>query len=111
LRIAIVGSREYKDLPKVVSYVVALPPDTIVVSGGARGVDQAAEHAAHTHGLDCIICLADWELHGKKAGYLRNIDIVNNADKLVAFWDGKSKGTQHSINLAKSKGIPVEIYQ
>lgn len=110
MKIAIVGSREYKDLPKVVSYVIALPPDTIIVSGGARGVDQAAEHAAGCAGLQKIIYPADWSKYGKKAGYLRNIDIVNAADKLVAFWDGKSKGTQHSINLAKAKGIPVEVY-
>jgi hypothetical protein len=111
MNIAIVGSRKYSNLPKVSSYVRSLPPGTVVVSGGAQGVDRAAEFAALSVGLGTIIFLPNWEKYGKKAGFLRNMDIVKQADKLVAFWDGESKGTLHSINLAKEKGISVEIYQ
>lgn len=110
MRVAIVGSRTYTKLTEVYSYIKCLPPDTIIVSGGARGVDTAAEHAARQFRLAVQVFLPDWTTHGKKAGFIRNAQIVNNSDKLVAFWDGESKGTLHSILLAQQKGIPVVIY-
>jgi hypothetical protein len=48
--------------------------------------------------------LAEWNKFGKSAGYRRNVTIVEHSDIIVAFWDGKSKGTQHTINIAKEKG-------
>lgn len=111
MNIAIVGSRGYVHLNKVATYVAALPPETCIVSGGAAGVDLAAEQAARSRGLSVQLFLPDWKQYGKKAGPIRNQQIVDQAEKLVAFWDGTSKGTQHSINLARKKGIPVEIYE
>lgn len=110
MKVAIVGSREYGQIYKVQEYVCSLPPDTVIVSGGARGVDHMAEFAALATGKAVQIFKPDWNKHGKKAGYLRNIDIVNAADRVVAFWDGVSKGTQHSITLAKKNGKPVEVH-
>lgn len=107
--IAIVGSREYSQLDKVRDYVDALSVDDHVISGGARGVDSAAVTAAKRRGLKSTVYHAEWDRYGRSAGFKRNILIVNDADKLVAFWDGKSRGTQHSIDLATKKGIPVEI--
>jgi hypothetical protein len=51
-----------------------------------------------------------WDVYGKSAGYRRNADIVKAADRIVAFWDGKSSGTKHTIKLAKQAGKPVEIH-
>jgi len=110
MRVAIVGSRNYPCTFEVVKYVMRLPTNTTVISGGARGVDSIAESIARILGLQTLIFLPDWEKHGKKAGFLRNIEIVKNSDRLVAFWDGESKGTLHSINLAKQSGIPVTIF-
>lgn len=110
-KVAIVGSRNFRPLDKVREYVRLLPSYTTIVSGGARGVDSAAEMEARVQGMEVIVFLPDWNKHGKKAGFLRNIDIVNAADRVVAFWDGESKGTQHSINLAKKAGKPVEVIQ
>ncbi len=108
-RIAIVGSRGFRALAAVRSYVAALPAETIIVTGGAKGVDKAAEEAARAHGLEVIVHLPEWHIYGPKAGPIRNARIVRDADKLVAFWDGESHGTRNSIELARTKGIPVEV--
>jgi predicted Rossmann fold nucleotide-binding protein DprA/Smf involved in DNA uptake len=110
IRVAIVGSRDYPDLDAVKCFVEKLPPDSVVISGGARGVDRIAETYARQRGLKVIVFPADWDRHGKRAGVIRNFDIVNASDIIVAFWDGKSKGTQHTINIAKQQGKQVVIY-
>jgi len=104
MRIAIVGSRKYPDLERVAAYVGTLLSTDVVVSGGAAGVDQAAAGAARSCGLDVVEHLPDWQRLGKAAGMIRNKTIVNDADSVVAFWDGHSKGTQHTITLARRAG-------
>jgi nucleoside 2-deoxyribosyltransferase len=81
----------------------------VVVSGGARGVDLEAEGAARARGLAVQIFPADWDKYGKRAGFLRNQQIVDAADTVVAFHDGVSRGTLHTIGLAKAAGKPVRI--
>lgn len=109
MRIAIVGSRDYPDLDAVAAYVNDLPEGTTVVSGGARGVDQVAVMTASLRNLPVDVYKADWDRYGKSAGYRRNIDIVANADKLVAFQHNASRGTQHSIDLAVKARIPTVV--
>lgn len=109
MRMAIVGSRDFKRLDKVRQFVNHLDYDVVVISGGAHGVDRAAEEAAFDKGLRIMIFRAQWNAFGKQAGFVRNREIVDHADELVAFWDGKSKGTAHSIKLARQKGIPVLV--
>jgi len=108
-RIAIVGSRSYADLAGVVDYVNALPNDAEVISGGARGVDSTAERAAISRGLKVTSIRAEWEKFGKAAGFIRNSTIVDSCDRVVAFWDGKSRGTLDTITKAKIASKPVEI--
>ena len=109
MRVAIVGSRNYPRPEKVAEYVRNLPKDTCVISGGAAGVDTWAENAAKFHHLDTLIFRARWDLHGRAAGMIRNQDIVDTAERLVAFWDGASRGTADSIARAHARGIPVEV--
>lgn len=109
MNIAIVGSREYKHTLAIRSYMELLPKDTVIISGGARGVDQIAAYEAGRLGLGLSVYEADWDKHGKKAGFLRNRQIVEAADEVVAFWDGLSKGTQHTINLTKIAKKPLTI--
>ena len=109
MKIGIVGSREFPDMNMVKEFVRSLPPGTTVVSGGARGVDQIAEMEAKACGLATIIFPAYWQRDGKAAGFIRNKLIVEAADRVVAFWDESSRGTLHSINLAKAAGKPVEV--
>lgn len=109
MHIAIVGSRGYMRLDVVRDYISKLPEDTVIVSGGARGVDTAAEDAARARGLQTLIFPAEWSKYGKSAGFKRNQLIVDASQKLVAFWDGSSRGTKSSIDLAYKKGIEVEV--
>lgn len=109
MKIAIVGSRDFAHLAYVDDYVRDLPPETVIVSGGARGVDRRAEHAARLRGLAVDVHHADWGANGKGAGMIRNYIIVRECDRLVAFWDGVSRGTEHSINLAITAGKPVVV--
>lgn len=109
MRIAIVGSRQFAQLERVHAYVAALPADTTVVTGGALGVDQAAEAAARARGLSLLIFLPEWKRYGKRAGLVRNDQIVEASEKVVAFWDGVSRGTKYTIDLARKKGIEVEV--
>lgn len=90
--------------------------DTIV-SGGARGGDKIGAEIAHKWGLKLIEHAPDWDGLGKKAGFVRNELIIRDADVILAFWgvDPKtgelSKGTQHSIGLAKkARKTTIIIY-
>lgn len=111
MRVAIVGSREYSDINAIVEYINSLPEDTIVVTGGARGVDQIAEAAARKRGLKVAIHLADWDTFGKAAGQIRNQKVVDDCDKLVAFWDGTSPGTKGAISLASKAGKLDKVFR
>lgn len=111
MRIAIVGSRDYRNLRAVIEYVHQLPPDTVVISGGARGVDTTAVEAAKACGLKVEEYPALWNRYGKSAGFKRNYNIVDNADKVIAFWNGISRGTQHTISIARLAGKPVEVIE
>lgn len=116
-RVAIVGSRDWADPCRVRAYVVALPVGTTVISGTEpnrnplhdRGVDQVAIRAARARGLDTVVFSADWDRHGNAAGPIRNRDIAANCTRLVAFWDGVSRGTDNVVRQARNLGRPVEI--
>lgn len=114
MKIAVVGSREFKDsdlIEHVLHNKTKCASDYYtIVSGGARGVDTLAEKFADEYGITKKIFLPDWDRYGKKAGFLRNILIINEADKVIAFWDGKSAGTKNSIDLAIKQGKPLDIY-
>lgn len=108
-KVAIVGSRNYPRLDLVRQYVASLAEDTVVVSGGARGVDETAEQAARERGLQVESRPANWE-HGKLAGFRRNSEIVAAADEVVAFWHAQSRGTFDTITKARKTGKPVLIF-
>lgn len=109
MKIAIVGSREYASPHEVTNFVASLPDDAVVVSGGARGVDTWAEQAARMRGLAVEVHRANWKDYGKRAGFVRNYTIVKSADRVVAFWDGESRGTAHSIRIAREMGKDVLV--
>jgi YspA, cpYpsA-related SLOG family len=110
MKIAIVGSRAYPNEAQVRAYVRSLPADTVIVSGGARGVDRWAEDEARRCGMAVRIFPADWKQYGTQAGFIRNRDIIAAADKVVAFHYRASRGTAHSILLARAAGKPVEVW-
>lgn len=109
MKYAIVGSRtfnDYKLLEKILDNIIK--SDDCIVSGGANGADKLAAKYARERNLELIEIFPDWSI-GKHAGPLRNQDIVNKCDKLIAFWDGQSKGTKNSIDLAQKSGKLLRI--
>lgn len=110
MTIAIVGSRNYPDLGAVRKFVHSLPLSVIVVTGGASGVDSAAEAAARERGIEVRVFRPDWEQFGRSAGIIRNRHIVSVAEMVVVFWDGKSRGTKYTIDLARRLGRRVLVF-
>lgn len=111
-KIAVVGSRKFKNfnLMKSVLDIILLKGNLgQIISGGAYGADTLAERYAKENGITIIIYLADWKRYGKGAGYIRNLKIVEACEYLIAFPMGGSKGTYHSIHLAKKLGKKVLV--
>lgn len=77
----------------------------IIISGTAYGADKLGEKYAKEKGYKIKRFPADWNKLGKSAGYIRNKEMAENADALIAFWDSKSRGTAHMINIAKDKKL------
>jgi hypothetical protein len=112
MRVAIVGSRDYPCMDRVAAAVRAFNPGDVLVSGGARGVDHEAEMVARARNLTVFIHRVtneEWNRLGKKAGPLRNERLVADCDRLIAFWDGKSRGTRNAIDHAKKMGKPYRV--
>lgn len=80
-----------------------------VICGEARGADKLGKRYAKERGYNVISFPAEWDKYGKSAGYHRNQEMAENADALVAFWDGSSKGTANMIEIMKKKGKPVRV--
>ncbi len=82
-----------------------------IVSGHARGADKLGEQYAREYSYFCYVMPADWDKHGKRAGYLRNASMAKEADALIAFWDGQSRGTYHMIELAKKENLKIKVVE
>lgn len=114
-RIIVAGSRSIQSKEIIFQKQDALFSNKVkqeeiqIVSGGARGVDRIGEEYAATRGFECKIFPADWNNLGKRAGYVRNCRMAENADALVAFWDGRSPGTKHMIQIARSHNLDIRI--
>jgi len=80
-----------------------------IVCGKAKGADSLGELYANENGLPLHEFPANWNMHGKAAGPIRNEEMGNFGDALVAFWDGKSRGTKHMIDYMKGLGKPVRV--
>ena len=112
MKLAVVGSRSFNDydlLKDKLDKLNSRKKIRMIVSGGAAGADRLAERWANENDIEAEVFFPDWEKYGKRAGFLRNEQIIDSADAVIAFWDGQSRGTQHSINLAKTKGISVHV--
>ena len=114
IKLAIVGSRTFNDYNLLERHIndIAKSFNIIkIISGGANGADKLGEKYANKHEIPTSILNPDWEKYGRGACFIRNKNIVNSSDKVVAFWDGKSKGTQNSINLAEKQNKLIQIVE
>ena len=106
MKLAIIGSRTCPPI-NIEAYLKYIP-DTIV-SGGAKGADTYAREFAHEHNLELIEFLPDYNKYGRSSPLVRNKLIVDECDCLIAFWDGKSRGTKYTIDYAIKQGKPIKI--
>jgi len=114
VKIVIFGSRNfdnYELLKKVCDRIIKkLKPDTVtIISGTARGADTLGERYANERGYDLERYPAEWDRYGKSAGYRRNEKMAKIADVGIGFWDGRSKGTKHMIDIMKKLNKKVYI--
>ena len=119
-KIIIAGGRNFKDYVKFCEvcdkYITALmhnlkiiEEDIEIVSGAAKGVDSMAIMYARQYGYKIKEFPADWDTHGKSAGYIRNKQMADYADALIAFWDGVSRGTANMIEVMHKLGKPARV--
>jgi hypothetical protein len=103
------GFDNYKTLKEICDVILQEKNEVQIISGTAKGADKLGERYAQEKGYKLIKVPADWGNHGKSAGYKRNEEMAKIADGLIAFWDGKSKGTRHMINLAKKYNLQIKV--
>ena len=112
-RVIVAGGRDFGDyqlLRKTLDNLLCNITEEIVVGcGHAKGADTLGEQYAKERGYAVNYYPANWKLYGKRAGFLRNEQMAQNADALVAFWDGESRGTKHMIDLAKQYNLKIRI--
>ncbi len=106
MKLAVIGSRNLTNIEpdRYISEKV-----NEIVSGGAKGVDACAAEYAKRNGLKLTVFLPQYDLYGKAAPIIRNKQIVDYADKTIAFWDGHSKGMLSVIKYAEKVGKPCEV--
>lgn len=110
MKLAIVGSRTFDNKDLLSKYIkILFTYPLVIISGGARGADKLGEAWALNEGIPTKIFYPNWNELGKKAGFVRNKQIVDACDMVLAFWDGKSKGTEHTIKLAREAKLPTFI--
>ena len=110
MKVLVCGSRSWIYQGVMYRRLRQLPPGSTIISGGARGADELAEWLAPALGFTSKVYPADWETFGKRAGYIRNVQMLEqDPDLVIAFWDGESRGTAHTIREAEKRGIPVEV--
>lgn len=112
MKVIIAGGRDFKDYSVLRDYcdkILSRQDKIEIVSGNAKGADKLGERYALEKGFLLKILPADWDKYGKKAGYMRNVDMADYADGLIAFWNGTSKGTKHMIETAESKKLKIRI--
>lgn len=117
MTILVTGSREWKDsefIKRVLSEYVNYDThrDITLIHGGARGVDTMCDIFARRWGWKVVEMKADWDSHGKAAGAIRNNAMLDlQPDVVLAFWDGRSRGTEQCFNEANRRGLKVVVYE
>jgi hypothetical protein len=115
-KLIVAGGRDFNNYDQMCDALMELaddpellgPYEVSIVSGMARGADALAAHFARTNSIKLYPMPADWNT-GKGAGYARNVDMSRFADGLLAFWDGKSRGTRHMIDTMRNAGKFVHV--
>ena len=117
MKVIITGSRSFEDdqlkairwIRSSIRRLTKIGPITEVVSGKTLGIDLLGEKWAEQRNIPVAWFSADWDKHGKSAKPIRNQEMTNYADALIAIWDGKSKDTTDMVNKAMKQGLVVVL--
>ena len=118
MKLCIIGSRSIDKAELVFPAIEKFIKDhttgkVTIISGGAKGVDQLSKKYAETNKIDFVeflpYHLLDKVSFSSKYFFIRNKQMIDNADKVLVFWDGKSKGTEYGIKYSQKLGIPVMV--
>lgn len=110
MKVIIAGSRSFADYPRLKSVMAPIAAQVEeVVCGEARGADSLGRKWAEENNIPVKSFPAKWDKYGKSAGYIRNRQMGDYADYLIAFWDGKSRGTKNMIEYMQSLGKHGEV--
>jgi len=112
MKIIIAGGRDFDDyemLCRRVDNILSRQTEIEIVSGRAKGADQLGERYAKERGYIIKMFPADWNTYRKAAGYIRNTEMAEYADALIVFWNYRSKGTEHMINIAREENLLIRI--
>lgn len=111
MRVIVAGGRDYQDYNRVKNILdTSIIEITEVVCGEAAGADGLGRKWAEENKIPVTSFPANWNKYKRKAGFLRNTEMAEYAESLIAFWDGFSKGTNHMIRIARGKNIPVYVF-
>lgn len=111
MKVIIAGGRDIEDYDAVLKAVADAKFDIdTVVSGGATGVDTLALRYARENGIFSMVFPANWKGYGRRAGPMRNQEMAEHADALIAVWDGESTGTKDMINRMVKANKPVHVH-
>ena len=111
MKVIVAGTRYFNNydlLKETLDNLLTINKNIEIISGGSKGADYLGEKYANENNLKLTIFPADWTL-GKKAGYIRNKQMSEYGDALIAFWDNKSQGTKMMIDLAKQKNLKIKV--
>lgn len=111
MKIAIIGSRECEkiDFAGNLEAVLNVSENDTIISGGAKGIDTLAANYAKEKKINLIEFLPDYKKNGRAATFIRNREIVDNSNVVVAFWNGKSKGTKYTLDYARKKNKRIIV--
>ena len=126
MKVVVCGSRKFNDplvaSATIVSRIKEIPRPSLVIHGNAAFSDKFASETAKRLGLAVMEYPADWDTHSdtcrcseragwcREAGFRRNLYMLDeNPDLVIAFWNGTSTGTKHTITNARKRGLPLEV--
>lgn len=112
MKVIIAGGRDFDDyalMKRKLDHLFSKRKPDEIVSGNARGADALGERYAKEHNIALKLFPANWDEHGKAAGHIRNAEMADYADALVAYWDAVSRGTKNMLETAKKKGLDVRV--
>jgi hypothetical protein len=110
MKVVICGSRNLQNYQLVEEAVTRSGFEiSIVLSGGSRGVDRIGIAFARNHHHPVQVFMPEWERLGKRAGMVRNREMAQAAEAVIAIWDGKSRGTRNMIGLASIHHLPCFV--